>query len=69
LVKAEALRLVKEGAAPPRLVTGDDLVKAGMKPGPALGRLLEAIYDAQLEGRVTTKAQGLRMAEEGQRRL
>lgn len=69
LVKAEAPRLVKEGAAPPRLVTGDDLVKAGMKPGPALGRVLEAIYDAQLEGRVTTKAQGLKMAEEGQRRL
>lgn len=66
-VKAETPRLVQQGVAPPRLVTGDDLVQAGIKPGPALGRLLEAIYDAQLEGRVTTKAQGLKLAREARR--
>jgi poly(A) polymerase len=50
--------------APTPLVTGDDLVAAGMKPGPAFKRILEAVYDAQLEGRVVTKEEGLGMVGE-----
>ena len=44
---------------PPRLVTGDDLIQAGYTPGPDFSRMLEAVEDAQLEGRVQTKDQAL----------
>jgi poly(A) polymerase len=48
--------------APPPLVTGDDLTAAGLKPGPVFKRVLDAVYDAQLEDRVRTKAEALAMA-------
>jgi poly(A) polymerase len=48
--------------APQPLVTGDDLTAAGMRPGPAFKRILDRVYDAQLEGRITSKEEGLRMA-------
>ena len=35
---------------PPPLVTGADLVKQGLKPGPHFARILDEIRDAQLEG-------------------
>ena len=35
---------------PPPLVTGDDLIGLGLKPGPAFKRLLEEVRDAQLNG-------------------
>lgn len=40
------------GIAPIPLVTGDDLTAMGMKPGPAYRRILDEVYDAQLEGKV-----------------
>lgn len=60
----EVERLASEpgGLAPDPLLTGDDLVAAGHKPGPAFGRVLEGVYDAQLEGRVTTKEAALELA-------
>jgi poly(A) polymerase len=48
--------------APPPLVTGDDLTAAGMTPGPAFKRILETVYDAQLEGRVSSRDEGLELA-------
>jgi poly(A) polymerase len=39
---------------PPPLVTGNDLIARGMKPGPEFKRLLDRLRDAQLEGRVRT---------------
>ncbi|MEM6393387.1 MAG: CCA tRNA nucleotidyltransferase [Planctomycetota bacterium] len=50
------------GLAPTPLLTGDHLVAAGLTPGPAFKPLLEAVYDAQLEGRVTTADQALGLA-------
>ena len=44
---------------PPRLVTGDDLVAAGYRPGPDFSRMLEAAEDAQLESGIASKEQGL----------
>lgn len=40
------------GIAPTPFVTGDDLTAMGMKPGPAYRRILDEVYDAQLEGKV-----------------
>lgn len=58
----EQLARTPAGLAPEPLITGDDLVAAGLRPGPAFRRLLEAVYDAQLEGRVRDRAEGLELA-------
>jgi len=45
---------------PPALVNGRDLiVQAGLSPGPLLGETLEAIRQAQVQGRVTSREQAL----------
>ncbi|HEY7680696.1 MAG TPA: HD domain-containing protein, partial [Terriglobia bacterium] len=49
---------------PPRLITGDDLIALGMKPGPLMREVLQVVEDAQLEGRVTTREAALTMAGE-----
>lgn len=49
---------------PPPVVTGEDLIAMGLKPGPDFKRLLEAVREAQLEGRVKTKQEGLKLVEE-----
>jgi poly(A) polymerase len=43
------------GIAPVRLLSGDDLIALGLRPGPRFASLLESVYDEQLEGRITTK--------------
>lgn len=50
------------GLAPAPLLTGDHLVAAGLKPGPAFKALLDRVYDAQLEGRVETLPEALELA-------
>lgn len=54
--------LEKTDCAPLPLITGDDLTAAGLTPGPAFKRILERVYDAQLEGRVVGKEQAMAMA-------
>ncbi len=40
------------GVAPSAILTGDVLVEMGLRPGPAFKTILDAVYDAQLEGRI-----------------
>ena len=54
--------LEKTDVAPPPLITGDDLVAAGLSPGPVFKRVLDAVYDAQLEGKLSGKRQAMEMA-------
>jgi len=61
-VRRWVLELSKSGLAPPPFITGDDLIAAGLKPGPAFSEVLSSVYDAQLEGSVTTKPDALEMA-------
>jgi len=49
-------------AGPPPLMSGDDLEKAGMKPGPLFKKILDAVYDEQLEGRVKSKEEAMAFA-------
>jgi poly(A) polymerase len=50
-------------AAPPRLLTGHDLMKAlGVSPGPLLGQLLAAVEEAQGAGEVRSREEGLAVA-------
>jgi poly(A) polymerase len=48
---------------PSTVVTGDDLIALGLKPGPDFKRLLDAVHEAQLEGEVRTKEEGLKLVE------
>jgi poly(A) polymerase len=51
-----------EQITPPRLLTGQDLIDAGYRPGPEFGQVLRDVEDAQLEGRVSTKEEALELA-------
>ncbi len=57
-----------EPLRPPRLVTGYDLIALGLQPGPVFREILDAVYDAQLEGRVTDREQALQLAAQEARR-
>lgn len=50
------------GLAPSPWVNGDDLVAAGLLPGPHFKRVLDQVYDAQLEGSVRSREEALAMA-------
>jgi poly(A) polymerase len=52
-----------EAMRPALLVTGRELIAAGYKPGPAFKKMLEAAEDAQLEGRIRSTEEGLRLVE------
>lgn len=45
---------------PAPLLRGADLIRAGYTPGPLFGQILDAVEEAQLEGRLGTREQALR---------
>jgi poly(A) polymerase len=53
-----------EQVRPPRLLTGDDLISLGYKPGPPFHAILEAVEEAQLNGRVSTREEALRLVHD-----
>lgn len=58
-IEQDRVDLIGDGLAPTPWVNGDDLIDLGRKPGPAFRRLLDAVYDAQLEGIVTSRDEAL----------
>jgi poly(A) polymerase len=60
--RVSELEATRSGLAPPPILTGDDLVAAGHTPGPRFKAVLDAVYDAQLEGRVENKIAALELA-------
>ncbi len=50
------------GVNPPVLVTGDDLIADGMKPGPRFKGILDEVRDAQLEGKVRGQGEAMELA-------
>lgn len=56
------LRMDGIGLGPSPLVTGDDLVASGQKPNPQFRRILDEVYDAQLEGRIRSKSEAMELA-------
>jgi poly(A) polymerase len=44
---------------PTPLLTGHDLVRHGLEPGPSFALILEKIREAQLEGRIQSKREAL----------
>jgi poly(A) polymerase len=62
-LRTKLSELSREELRPPRLITGDDLIRAGYKPGPAIGRALDAVEIGQLEGDIHTRQQALNLAK------
>ena len=53
----------RETLDPPPLLTGDDLLAAGVAPGPQYGELLERVRNAQLDEEIHTKADALALVD------
>jgi poly(A) polymerase len=62
-LQPDLTKLSAEDVAPAPLVSGDDLIAAGFSPGPDFRRILDAVYDAQLEGRVSTRDEAMNLAK------
>jgi poly(A) polymerase len=60
---AQARQLEKQPEIRPPLLTGNDLIALGMKPGPALGALLAEIREQQLQDELKTKAAARKWAK------
>lgn len=60
----QKLQLPAEQLNPPPLVTGADLKRNGMRPGPDFKHILDAVRDAQLVGQVDTRADALALAKQ-----
>ena len=52
-----------EDLNPPPLLTGHDLTRHGLEPGPIFKRLLDAVREAQLEGTVKTAKEALDLVD------
>jgi poly(A) polymerase len=59
LLETKLLEIPPEKIRPAALVSGHDLIAAGYRPGPRFGQMLEAVEDAQLEGRLTSREEAL----------
>lgn len=59
-LQAKAAELQVEQSAPKPILMGRHLLELGMRPGPELGPLLHAAYEAQLEGKFLDLEQALR---------
>ena len=58
--RAEALGVLDEKLPP--LIQGRDLKELGLPPGPRMGQVLRAVYDAQLDGSVGEREEALNLA-------
>jgi len=58
-----------EKMRPTPLITGDDLIAQGYKPGPDFKQILAVVEDAQLEGKLDSKEQALKFVTESFSRI
>ncbi len=61
-VREKITELAEDELRPMRLINGDDLIRAGYKPGPQFANALEAVETAQLEGEIRTREEALALA-------
>jgi poly(A) polymerase len=61
LVQRKLEELPAEQLKPAPLVTGTDLIAEGYEPGPRFAEMLAAVEDAQLEGRVGSREEAMKM--------
>jgi poly(A) polymerase len=53
-----------EQVRPPRLLTGEDLVAMGFVPGPPFKSMLDAVEEAQLDGRLHTHEEAIKFVQQ-----
>jgi putative nucleotidyltransferase with HDIG domain len=63
LLQKKLTEIPPEKMRPAVLVSGDDLIAAGYAPGPRFREILEAVEDAQLEGRLASRDAALEFIE------
>jgi poly(A) polymerase len=56
--------LPEETVRPKPLITGKELIAAGYRPGPKFKEMLHAVEDAQLEGKIASSDEALRLVRE-----
>jgi poly(A) polymerase len=61
-VRAKIEELGQEEIRPPRLISGDDLLRIGYQEGPAIGRELRRLEEMQLEGLIRTRDEAVDQA-------
>ncbi|MCS1410971.1 MAG: Multifunctional CCA protein [Verrucomicrobia subdivision 3 bacterium] len=59
--RSESLEL--EQAAPKNILQGRDLLRLGIKPGPKMGEILAKVFNAQLDGQITTRESAIAWAQ------
>jgi putative nucleotidyltransferase with HDIG domain len=62
-VRRKLEQLPEEQLKPKPLLTGHDLIAAGYTPGPQFSKMLTAVEDAQLEGRIQSWEEALEMVK------
>jgi poly(A) polymerase len=60
-LQAKETEFAAEPLIPPPLVTGKDLIKLGLQPGPRFKEILETIQTEQLEGRILEREAALEL--------
>ena len=63
-IRQKQREFASEPLIPPRLLTGGDLIKLGWTPGPALGSVLTAIQNLQLEGTLHSREEAMAWLQE-----
>lgn len=58
-VKERYAAMPEEQLRPPALITGRDLIELGFEPGPAMGTILQAVEEQQLEGQLESKEEAI----------
>lgn len=58
-VKARYAAMPEDQLRPPALITGRDLIELGFQPGPAMGTILRAVEEQQLEGQLESKEEAI----------
>jgi len=59
-----ARELSVEESAPPPFLLGRHLIELGLKPSPEFGEILKAVYELQLDGKVTNLEKAIQYAKE-----
>ena len=62
--REQIANLPPEQVQPKPLLSGDDLIAAGYKPGPLFKKILGLVEDAQLDGRLGSREEALRFVEQ-----
>jgi tRNA nucleotidyltransferase/poly(A) polymerase len=61
-IRRRVIALAETGLSPAPLLDGTDLIAAGLQPGPAFKRVLDSVYDAQLEGAIQHRDEAMTLA-------